>query len=251
MIVVTEFIEQQVSFLQRPLKEQFEFALAAFKAQESAHATTLNHLRLVEKTFGSMSAHNYLDTFRGFKKKLQAHHPPDSLLIDLCTRAIALLESHLDIIEQYAGFLTHVDFVPHNIRINDGTIFLLDHSALRFGNKYEGWARFINFMTLYNPPLAQALTQYVRDNRTPEELLSLKLMRMYRLGEIMLYYQNTLDKSEGNLQALNTARLHFWSNVFDAVLKDEELPESIRTDYIAVRDSLRSADEKERQVGLH
>ena len=161
------------------------------------------------------------------------------------------LREHEKTIEQYSGFLTHTDFVPHNIRIHDDTIYLLDHSSLTFGNKYEGWARFVNFMTLYNPMLENALVTYVKENRTPEESVSLRMMRIYRLGEIIWYYVQTLEKSTGDLHTLNTARITFWSTVLTHILKDERIPESIITEYKKTRDSLRSDDEKKRQQGLH
>lgn len=250
-VTITRFIEQGQAFIERPLKEQFDFALAAFKAQEGAHATTASHFALVQKTFGSMGAQDYLDKFIMFKQALEKHHPPGSDLIFLCTRGLALLRSNTFTLQQYAGFLTHIDFVPHNFRIVEKDIYLLDHSSMRFGNKYEGWARFVNFMSLYNPLLASSLIQYVRDNRTNEESLALKLMRVYRLGEIIMYYQNTLDKSTGNLLTLNTARLNFWKNVFCAVLDNEDIPKDVRMEYISLRDSLRSDEEKIRQQGLH
>ncbi len=162
-----------------------------------------------------------------------------------------LLLEGVDTIKQYEGFLTHTDFVPHNIRIVGSDTYLLDASSLRFGNKYEGWARFINFMELYNPPLASALVQYVHDNRAPEESASLRLMRMYRLGEILAYYTRAFLNSTGDLRALNHARILFWTNVLQSVISQTPLPEQVRTEYQTVRDQLRSPDEKLRQKDLH
>jgi len=235
-ISIQAFLEQECSFLERPLKEQFNYALAAFKAQESAHATTHAHFRLVKRTFGTIDAKGYLELFARFGA------PKESS---------AFLEKHAETIEQYCGFLTHTDFVPHNFRIKEGTMFLLDHSSLRFGNKYEGWARFLNFMSLYNPALEKALIEYVQENRAPEELLSLRLMRVYRLGEIVHYYRRTLEQSTGDLLLLNKARVEFWSAVLEYQLKDAPLPSSLREEYMRTRDSLRSEEEKARQIGLH
>ncbi|MDC1205446.1 hypothetical protein N8083_01200 [Candidatus Pacebacteria bacterium] len=130
-------------------------------------------------------------------------------------------------------------------------MYLLDHSSLTFGNKYEGWARFLNFMELYNPPLCAALQKYVADNRTPEESVALRMMRIYRLGEILLYYTNTLQKCEGNLLKLNTARIDFWKTVLKHILHETPIPKETITIFQELRDSLRSEDEKERQRGLH
>ncbi len=248
---VQSFIEQESTFLARPLKEQFALALKAFKAQEGAHATTYGHEHLVRKTFGSMNATNYLDAFEKFKRNIFRELPDGMVSKSILDEASKRLTEGQEVIEQYCGFLTHTDLIPHNIRVKDGEIYLLDHSSLRFGNKYEGWMRFINFMTLYNPPLADALIEYVRLNRTPEELLSLRLMRIYRLGEIIWYYVNTLDKCTGDLHTLNTERVKFWARVLEAVLRDEPVPQDVLERYRTIRDTLRSPEEKVRQKDLH
>ncbi|MDP3957994.1 MAG: hypothetical protein Q8Q36_00845 [bacterium] len=251
VIAIQEFIEQKSAFVERPLKEQFSLALKAFKAQEGAHATTYGHARLVRASFGSINARGYLAAFGDFKKSILTGRPGDRRTEELLERAWRLLDKERETIEQYSGFLTHVDFVPHNIRIKGNDIYLLDHSSLRFGNKYEGWARFVNFMVLYNRPLADALVQYVRDNRTPEESLSLKLMRVYRLGELIWYYTDKLDKTSGDLHALTEKRVELWSRVLEAVLNDEPVPDEMVREYKRTRDALRSDEEKRRQVGLH
>lgn len=230
-VLITEFIEQDKPFLERPLKEQFALALKAFKAQESAHATTSSHLRAVRHDFEQVQ--RYVQDTK------------------LSNRAIQFISDNQETIEQYGGFLTHWDFTPQNFRIRNGEIYLLDHSSIRFGNKYEGWARFINFMELYNPPLAQALVQYVRDNRAPEELLSLRLMRVYRLMELIRYYATWLSKTSGDLHALAEARIAFWSEVMRCVLDEKQVPADVVESYKKTRDSLRSEEEKQRQVGLH
>jgi hypothetical protein len=251
VVVVTRFIEQASTFTERPLKEQFNLALAAFKGQESAHATTFNHRALIAHTFGMRDAQTYLNTFSNFVTNITTTLPEETGLKTNLETARTILEKNKTIIEQYCGFLTHTDFVPHNIRIEGDKIILLDHSSLTFGNKYEGWARFLNFMTLYNQPLERALTLYVRNNRTPEESVALQMMRVYRLGEIIWYYVRTLRASSDDLLALNTARVHFWSDVLSYIMKNEEVPITLMETYKTTRDSLRSEDEKKRQVGLH
>lgn len=238
-IVVTQFIEQDRSFLERPIEEQFALALAAFKAQEGAHATTYEHARAISNTFGEMRSQDYIEKLSEYARETEL------------PQALAFVEKHKETLEQYSGFLTHWDFTPHNIRVHGKCVYLLDHSSLRFGNKYEGWARFINFMELYNPPLARALVQYVKDNRTPEESLSLKIMRVYRLVELVRYYVGWLDRSEGDLKKLAEVRIRFWKSVLEAVLKDEDVSPALVEEYKKTRDSLRSEEEKERQKGLH
>lgn len=250
-IAVYEFIEQESTFLERPLAVQFDFALRAFKAQEGTHATTWGHRRLIRSAFEIRTAQTYLDIFATFITNIKKGLPQDTHIHETLMHARDILTEESRTIEQYADFLTHTDFVPHNIRIRDNAIYLLDHSSLTFGNKYEGWARFLNFMTLYNPPLTKALTEYVRLNRTPEESVALRMMRIYRLGELIWYYTRTLGDTEGNLYTLNRARVTFWHDVLCSVVKDEEVPLSIIETYTQVRDTLRSDDEKRRQKGLH
>lgn len=250
IISIQEFIEQEKTFLERTLKEQFSLALKAFEAQEGAHATAYGHTRLIKNTFGSINAEEYLRSFAEFRKNILNSKRNDDLKLLLEESEVELNEK-MEIIEQYSGFLTHTDFVPHNIRVVGENIYLLDHSSIRFGNKYEGWARFCNFMALYNPPLEKALVKYVADNRTEEESISLRLMRIYRLGEIIWYYTSALDKSYGNLFALNKKRVELWSKMLENLLSENSLPESFIEDYKKIRDSLRSEDENKRQIGLH
>jgi hypothetical protein len=257
-ILITEFIEQDRAFLERPLKEQFAIALEALKAQEGAHATAAAHWALLEKT---MLNHHYYVTAGEYRKIgayaqdivaiLKLHTESDAELSVALDRTIKLIREHEETLERYSDFLTHWDFIPQNFRIRDGKLYLLDHSSIRFGNKYEGWARFINFMTLYNPPLAEALVAYVRLNRAPEELLCLKLMRLYRLVELLRYYATWLGKTEGNLRTLTLARIAFWTEALTAVLDDAPLDLATVLQYKEQRYSLRSEDEKKRQQGLH
>ncbi len=250
-ISIHQFIPQKRTFLERPIEEQASLALRAFKAQESAHATTHRHITQIQRVFESYDAKRYLQQFALFEKEIATELPDRHDTLAALARAATQLKRGKNVIEQYCGFLTHTDFVPHNIRITDDTIYLLDFSSLRFGNKYEGWARFLNFMALYNPALEAALVTYVADNRTPEEVEVLRLMRIYRLGEILRYYLHACQRSTGDLKTLNDARITFWTHVLESILDGRTLPEEIRTDYIHLRDTLRSDDEKKRQQGLH
>jgi hypothetical protein len=250
-ILIQAFLENERSFLERPLKEQFFLALKAFKAQESAQATAYRHRRFTKKIFGNKEAKDYLKIFELFRKEIEKSLPNPKKLQALLRKAQSFLQKNAETIDQYSGFLTHTDFVPHNFRISDNKIYLLDHSSIRFGNKHEGWARFLNFMALHNPKLEQALVEYVKINKTEEESLSLQLMRIYRLGEIIYYYTNTLPKSSGDLLKLNQARIDFWSQILEAVLKNKILLRKTIQEYIRTRDSLRDQEEKERQKVLY
>lgn len=250
VISIQAFVEHEKPFLERPLADQFALALKGFKVQEGAHATTYAHLKHVGRVFKIKHSDEYLRSAQTLAHSIvRVLH--DQNITALTEEALTFVKSHTQRIEQYCGFLTHVDFVPHNIRVVNGEIYLLDHSSLTFGNKYEGWARFVNFMALHNPPLASALIEYVRLNRTPEESDTLRVMRVYRLLEIIWNYTDNLARTTGDLHALTRARIDFWSAVLRSVLANTALPAETRDAYIALRDSLRSADEKERQVGLH
>lgn len=257
-ILITEYIEQDKPFVERPLKEQFDIALQAFKAQESAHATTATHWSSLKKLMGKhaffIKAGEYkkiADYVNDILSLMSNDHEISAKLEPLIDKVIVLIGAHEETLERYSGFLTHWDFTPQNFRIRGGKLYLLDHTSIRFGNKYEGWARFINFMELYNPPLARALVQYVRDNRTSEESLSLKLMRAYRLIELIRYYASWLPNTAGNLNLLARARIQFWNEVLSCVLNDTAVPHSTVEEYKKIRDNLRSEKEKERQIGLH
>ncbi len=251
-ILITEYIEQEKSFLERPLKEQFRSALDAFKAQESADATTTRHVSEVADYYIKASEYKKIGAYAQDLSVLLADDGAlYSRLAAMLDRAIALVQRNEKELDRYGGFLTHWDFTPQNFRIRDGKLYLLDHTSIRFGNKYEGWARFVNFMTLYNPPLATALVEYVKLNRTEEELLTLRIMRAYRLVELVRYYATWLSRTEGDTRELARVRIAFWTEVLHAVLDDKEVPGEVIEAYRRTRDALRSEDEKTRQKGLH
>src|SRR5690606_17976906 len=158
----------------------------------------------------------------------------------LVTASHAKLTEQKERIEQYCGFLTHTDFVPHNFRIKDDILYLLDFSSLQFGNKHESWARFLNFMTLYNPELESLLIDYVDQNRASEERESLQLMRLFRLGEIITYYVKNVSQSDGSLKTLNQNRVQFWADVLAAEIENKRVSRDIVKNYQTNRDQLRS-----------
>jgi len=124
---------------------------------------------------------------------------------------------------------------------------MLDCSSIHFGNKYEGWARFLNYMVIHNPELEQFLNEYVLKNRGTNDYLNLRLMRVYKIGYLLKYYAESLEKTTGNLNTLTLKRINFWHEVLKAVLSDTQLSKEILQDYIENRDDLRSEEEKKRQ----
>lgn len=249
-IFVQEYLEQEKPFLELPIELQCSLALRAFKEQEGAHATTYRHLQRIQQTFETYNGQKYRAKIGEFISYIQERLPDNHGLLALLEQGKSELEVGADTIEQYCNFLTHTDFVPHNFRVVQGEIYLLDTSSIRFGNKYEGWARFLNYMTLYNHPLEEALVEYISNNRTPEESTSLRLMRIFRLTELIRYYAGWLERTEGDLNLLARARIGFWSEVLSTVLSGKKMPEESIEAYKQKRDSLRNMEEKQRQAQL-
>ncbi len=251
LISVVSYIAQDSTFLSRPLDEQFFLALKALETQEGVHATTYAHANTIRSIFGMAAAEEYIDGFNTFAKRARADDPSNKTLSDLLAEATAFLAEHRTTVERYSGFLTHADFVPHNLRIAENELYLLDYASVHFGNKYESWARFINFMTLYNPALERALMEYVRKNREADEYLSLRLMRIYKLGFLLQFYARSLHMTQGALQELTRERIHLWTQALRALLDDTFLPEERVRKHHEELERLRSPEEKQRQKELH
>jgi len=250
VISVYEFIEQDSPFLDRPIAEQFTISLRGFKIQERARATTRKHFKKAANIFGERNSDKYKRLFTGFELFLQKENV-DKFILENVYKTKEKLHEGSQRIEQYCGFLTHTDFVPHNFRVKNNVLYLLDFSSFILGNKHESWARFLNFMTLYNTELERLLIQYLEDNRAPEERESLQLMRLFRLGELITYHQDKVNKSTGDLQELSKVRVRFWNDVLAAELENRRVDRNIVERYKQTRDKLRSQEEKERQIGLH
>jgi hypothetical protein len=242
---ITQYIPQDKPFLDHTNTEQFFFALKAFEAQESFHATTHGHFRAIQQLFDVYTADTYIQNLNTYKQALGASQQ------ELFSSVIASCTEASTVINRYSDFLTHWDFVPHNLRIHEGNIYLLDYTAFRFGNKYEGWARFLNFMTLYNSDLEALLTEYVEKNRSSDEREALRLMRMYRASELVWFYTKKRSRAEGALIELTDARIAFWTEVLTALQNNVPLERHVVEAYKKKRDTLRDADEKSRQKGLH
>lgn len=250
-ISISRYIPQDMAFTERPLTEQLQLALRMLKLQEAAHAATYEHSRQVARVFGIERAHGYIAQLKTFARRVTETKDIPDALPGLVAQVVDACSGSKLRIEQYCGFLTHADFVPHNFRIHDGVPYLLDYASLHFGNKYESWARFMNFMMLYNPDLTALLKQYVVANRAPEELESLHLMRLYKLTFLLSYYAQSLPQTDGAQHALTRARLSFWGSALTALLESRELPEETVRGYISERDALRDEEERKRQAQLH
>lgn len=250
IFLIMRFVPQEKVFVAHTLEEQFFIALSAFEAQESFHATTYEHLRTVKEVFPVLSSAEYLKDFERLKDSILDFYP-DASIRAILEKTDAFLQQNTLTIDRYANYLTHTDFVPHNFRIMEHTLYMLDcvpnYATVHFGNKYEGWARFLNYMLIHNPELERLLAKYVRDSRGADEYLSLRLMRAYKIAFLLDFYARALAKTTGDLHALTLARLAYWREALTAVLEDRPLSKKTTDQYVALRDALRSEEEKDRQ----
>lgn len=246
LVWITSYVSQDKVFVAHTLEDQFFLALRAFEAQEAFHATTFEHLRTVKNTFPVYGARENIAKFVSFMKKITTNFH-DKNLSETLVKAESFLKSNEKTINRFSNFLVHQDFVPHNFRIKNNEVYMLDCSAVYFSNKYEGWARFLNYMLIHNPSLEKLLSKYILQNRGEDEYLSLRLMRVLKIGELLEYYTRSLEKTAGDLHSLTRLRIEFWHKALQSVLDNTPLPEDVHSDYIIKRDALRSPEEKERQ----
>lgn len=247
VISITEYISQSKGFLMFDTKEQFFLGLRALETQEGAHATTHGHDQAIRTTFGIVTIDEYLSSFQKFIDYARVGIPEHTKLGMTLEKAGQVLHDHKTTIERYNGFLTHTDFVPHNLRVEHNTLYLLDTTSIKFGNKYESWARFINYMTIHNPDLEDMLIAYVRENRGSDEYTALRLMRAYKIGFLLKYYVDAVNNSSGNLHELSSIRLDFWRNALEAVLNDTPLSRDVVRAYLNDLNRLRTDEERARQ----
>src|SRR3989344_7377159 len=250
VFLIMRFIPQEKVFVAHTIEEQFFIALSAFEAQESFHATTYEHLRAVKDVFPMLSGAEYLNDFKRLKDSILKKNPNESLRGELDKAEIFLKENTITV-DGYANYLTHTDFVPHNFRLAEHSLYMLDcvpnYATIHFGNKYEGWARFVNYMLIHSPELEHLLTKYVRDNRGEDEYLSLRLMRVYKIAYLLDFYARSLIKTTGDLHELTLTRLAYWRGALEAILEDQTISKEVTEKYVATRNSLRSEEEKGRQ----
>lgn len=250
VFLVMRYIHQEKVFVTHTIEEQFFIALSAFEAQESFHATTFEHLRAIKNIFPMLSSVEYLKDFNRLRDSIFDQYPDESLRKEL-ERAKTFLKENMITIDRYASYLTHTDFVPHNFRLAEHSLYMLDcvpnYATIHFGNKYEGWARFLNYMLIHSPELERLLIKYVRDNRGEDEYLSLRLMRAYKIAFLLDYYARSLKKTTGDLHSLTLVRLSYWREALTAILEDRPVAKEVTEKYVATRNALRSEEEKERQ----
>src|SRR3989344_3076197 len=239
VFLIMRFIPQDKVFVGHTVEEQFFIALSAFEAQESFHATTYEHLRTVKDIFPVLSSIEYLKDFNRLKESISQKYPDESLITTLQT-AEKFLKENVMTTDRYANYLTHTDFVPHNFRIAEHSLYMLDcvpnYATIHFGNKYKGRARFLNYMLIHSPELERLLAKYVRDSRGEDEYLSLRLMRVYKIAFLLDYYARSLEKTTGDLHKLTLARLNYWREALTAVLENRPVAKEVTEKYVSMRD---------------
>lgn len=250
VLCITEYIEQSIPFLDRPLKDQFFLLLAGFELQERVRAATKEHLDQIKDKFIIFTGDTYLQNALCRVEALQTLLDPNGKVVSTCERALRDISSNTLLLERYSGFLTHHDFVPHNFRVYNQQLYLLDHSDLVFGNKYDSWARLCNFLLLHNRPLEQLLLQHVKETRS-EEVKTLHIMRSVRYIELIHYYFKRQTIANSPSAVLDSLRVLFWTDVLSHHLMGTDIPEDVLDSYRSKRDTLRSAEEQLRQIGLH
>ena len=245
-LLINSFIEEEKGFLEHDFEKQFFLALSAFETQEGLHITARTHKNKLKNIFTFTNSDTYIAHFLEYKKYINNKYP-DKKVSEILDKTLQFIKINKNTLERYCDFSTHNDFVPHNMLIHNNNIFFLDPTSISVGNKYESWARFQNYMLLYNRPLEMALSEYVQNNRPEDEYLANTLMRLYKLGELLQYHAKAYSQSSDDLKKLCVARMEFWSDVMDSLLKGESISADKIEVYKKLRDSLRSTEEIKRQ----
>ncbi len=243
-VSVTAFIEQEKVFTEYDLEEQFSMSVSALQAQESLHIDTQDKSDVIGDVFTPHTPLFYIENYSELQKNILGVMPQSETIL---TAGYTFLTENLPTLKTFDRYLIHSDFVPHNFRIHDKELYVLDFVSFRLANKYESWARFINFMEIHSPLLVPKLFLYVKSNRGADEYHALRLMRTYKTCFILNYYADILKNTEGDLRELTEARLVFWLAVLDSVIRDTDLSEETRQQYYEIRDRLRTDAEKARQ----
>jgi len=247
LIWITEFIEQDKVFAAHSIEEQFFMIMNVFDMQESFHANTFENIKIASKVFPIWNAETYLDSFERLKKNILILQSNNITLKEILEEAGKLLHENKDLVNTHCGYLTHTDLAPGNTRINKRKTYMIDLTSMLFGNKYEGWARFLNWAIIHSPNLEKVILEYVKANKDEEEYLSLQLMRIYKATFLIDYHAKSLKKTSGNLHILTEKRVELWTTILGHLLNDRPMPSQIIYQHRSDCSNLRSPEEIERQ----
>jgi hypothetical protein len=250
-LMVTEFIEQGFSFIELPNDKQFYYMLSILESLDGVQATTTSHLKQITKSKHIKNAKDYLDQYLDWCTTIMTLMSKDRELMALLEKGKDIISAQLNLIQKYSSTLTHTDLVPHNFRIYNEEIYFLDHTSLIFGNKYENWARLINFMAIYNRELENNLVKYVKNNKSAEELLMLKIMRIFKISQLIEYNAKSYHKSEGDLKRLCSSRLKLFTRMLSSLMQDSNISDAHHKEFISDLNNFRTQEEKERQKSIY
>lgn len=241
---ITDYIPQDKVFTDFSLEEQFFMAVHALESQETFHATTREHQGWLRSLFVRHTPHFYIKDYGHMQNNIHAVWPDAT---NTLKKGAEFLSENHSLLEAFDRHLIHFDLVPHNFRIKDRQLYLLDFVSFRLGNKYESWARFVNFMEVHSPKLVPYLLEYVKADRGDSEYLVLRLMRVYKAVFLLNYYAESHKKTEGALRELTGERLKLWTHIVDSILNDTPVDSTILGTYYEKRAALRTPEEKARQ----
>lgn len=237
LFFITEYINQKKIFTRHNLDQQFIML-----------KNIIDSKKLSKKSFPwpIYTAKIYLTHLKKNIWIISRAYPNKKLTKNLHTVEL-LFKNKKKVIDKFSNYLIHDDLMPHNFRINNKKIYLLDYSAIAFGNKFSSWARILNYFTFSNPRLEKKITGDFKKNLTIEELECLHLFRLYKAVTLLAYYTKISKDISGKFLKLTKVRIGFWQN-FLAKLLDKKLPTKTEiARYIELRDTLRSEEEKKRQ----
>ena len=242
--LVSEFISQTQVLQDYSLEQQFFMSIQSLENQETFHTTTNEHSTYIRDHFEALTTKTYLQSLNDMIAAIIQQRPT---LAPLLTAVQNSFYEHKSIINTFGSYLVHTDFVPHNFRITNNQFYLLDYVSFRIANKYESWARYINFMELHQPVLARLLVSYLQEDRNEHEFTAFWLLRLYRLVFLLNYYCSIFEKTDDDLHVLTEARIVFFCYLLKNIYNKTSIPEELVTNYTKTRDGLRTETEKERQ----
>lgn len=246
VLLITEYIRQNRVFIAYALDKQFKFVRQSLQTRESIRVASLGQSGRGRKVLPVLRTKDYLEGYKAFQASALRNYQTRGIE-EAMQAGLDFLAKHKAVMNKFSKYLVHSDFVPHNFRIRDNKVYILDAAAFHFGNKYEELARLLNYLVVHNPALEQKLLAYVSQELSKSDYLDLKLMRVYKLGFLLQYHTQALAKTSGDLLALTIHRIEFWEEVLRSVLHDKSIDTNIVQVFIENRDNLRSTDEIARQ----
>lgn len=246
LFFITEFIDQPKIFVAHHLQAQFAMIKKAIESQEMVRLQSFQPTINPSRACPIFTEKEYFAELKqqiGFINK----NYRDKKLFQTLAAVKKLFEEKIQLVAKHCGYLVHDDFCPHNFRVNNSQIHFLDYTAANFGNKYITWARLLNYMVLHNPKLEKLILQDFKKNRSPEDLESLRILRIYKTVFLIMYYVQISNQTSGKLFRLTKVRINFWHNFLQKLLQNKTLTSAELKHYLQQRDALRSPEEKKRQ----